>query len=150
MDGSYRLATTALLVFISDMLYTWVADSSHNYFAFSSPLYHLAESQELLGSILAAVVMLLLIALASFPIIAQAHGSHLRLAWHEYIHSPLLRFQILVLSVGPLLPVVDIFDDITAELAWLFFLVPLFAIYYLALISTRLSIRTNELQRTLQ
>src|SRR5947209_10296195 len=94
--------------------------------------------------------MLVLIALASFPIIAHAHGSHLRLAWHEYIHSPLLRFQILVLSVGPLLPVVDIFDDITAELAWLFFLVPLFAIYYLALISTRLSIRTNELQHTLQ
>src|SRR5205823_13325066 len=43
-----------------------------------------------------------------------------------------------------------IFDDRAAELAWLFFLVPLFAIYYLALISTRLSIRTDELQLTLQ
>ena len=54
------------------------------------------------------------------------------------------------MTVGPLLPVVDIFDDRAAELAWLFFLVPLFAIYYLALISTRLSIRTDELQLTLQ
>ncbi|HEX9134329.1 MAG TPA: sensor histidine kinase, partial [Ktedonobacteraceae bacterium] len=60
------------------------------------------------------------------------------------------RFQLLVLSVGPLLPVVDIFDDLAAELAWLFFLVPLFAIYYLALNSTRLTIRSDELRRTLQ
>src|SRR5438128_1668463 len=57
---------------------------------------------------------------------------------------------ILVLSVGPLLPVVDIFDSVAGELAWIFFLVPLFAIYYLALISTRLSIRTYTVQRTLQ
>lgn len=145
IDACYRLATTALLVFIADIVYTWVAGTSHNYFTFSP-----TESKELLGSILAAIVMLFLIALTSFPVIAQSHGTNLRLAWHEYIHSPLLRFQVLVLSVGPLLPVVDIFDDAAAELAWFFFLVPLFAIYYLALISTRLSIRTNELQRTLQ
>jgi signal transduction histidine kinase len=79
----------------------------------------------------------------------QTHHLNLGTAWREYLHSPVLRFQILVLSVGPLLPVVDIFDDAAAELAWLFFLVPLFAIYYLALIRTRLSIRTSELQRTL-
>lgn len=150
VDACYRLASTALLVFISDIIYTLVAGSSHDYFTFSAPLYHFAETKELFGSILAAVVMLLLIALASFPIIARANGLHFRMAWHEYIHSPLLRFQILVLSVGPLLPVVDIFDDAAAELAWLFFLAPLFAIYYLALISTRLSVRTGELQRTLQ
>src|SRR2546428_5326600 len=150
VDACYRLASTALLVFISDIIYTLVAGSSHDYFAFSALLYHFAETKDLLGSILAAVVMLLLIALASFPIIARANGLHFRMAWHEYIHSPLLRFQILVLSVGPLLPVVDIFDDAAAELAWLFFLAPLFAIYYLALISTRLSVRTGELQRTLQ
>ncbi len=150
VDACYRIAATALVVFISDAIYALVAGPSHNYFTFSSPLYHLAESRELLGSILAAIVMLLLIALASFPVIAQTYGSHMGMAWSEYIHSPLLRFQILVLSVGPLLPVVDIFDDATAELAWLFFLVPLFAIYYLALISTRLSVRTGELQRTLE
>jgi signal transduction histidine kinase len=45
---------------------------------------------------------------------------------------------------------VDIFDDAAAELAWLFFLIPLFAIYYLALVSTRLSISTSALQHTLR
>ncbi len=45
---------------------------------------------------------------------------------------------------------VDIFDNAAAELAWVFFLIPLFAIYYLALTSTRLSISTSELQHTLQ
>src|SRR5205085_10225373 len=66
-----------------------------------------------------------------------------------YLQSPLFRFQALVLSVGPLLPVVDIYDDIVGEVAWLFFLVPLFAIYYLALVTTRLGIRTDTLQQTL-
>src|SRR3974377_1162406 len=74
----------------------------------------------------------------------------LKAAWREYLQSSVLRFQVLVLSVGPLLPVVDIYDDRAAELAWLFFLAPLLAIYYLALISTRLSMRTTELQRTFQ
>src|SRR5947208_17157805 len=74
----------------------------------------------------------------------------LKAAWQEYLQSSVLRFQVLVLTVGPLLPVVDIYDDRAAELAWLFFLVPLFAIYYLALISTRLSIQTDELQLAFQ
>ncbi len=69
--------------------------------------------------------------------------------WGRYLRSPVLLFQILVLSVGPLLPVVDIFDNVVAEIAWLFFLIPLFAIYYLALVSTRLSIRTDTLEETL-
>ncbi|HEV2579423.1 MAG TPA: sensor histidine kinase, partial [Ktedonobacteraceae bacterium] len=51
--------------------------------------------------------------------------------------------------VGPLLPVVDIYDDAVGEIAWLFFLVPLFAIYFLALVTTRLGIRTDTLQHTL-
>ena len=111
---------------------------------------HIVETKEFLGSILAAGVMLILIILVSFPIIAQEHRYDLRVVWREYLGSPFLRFQLLVLSVGPLLPVVDIFDDASAELAWIFFLVPLFAIYYLALISAKLSMRTGELQHTLQ
>jgi signal transduction histidine kinase len=69
--------------------------------------------------------------------------------WRAYVTSPALLFQAMVLSVGPLLPVVDIFDNSGAEVAWLFFLVPLCAIYYLALASTRLGIRTDTLQETL-
>ncbi len=150
MEASYRLATTALLVFIADALYNWVAGPIHASAIVNLQIDHVAETREFLGSILAALVMLLLLVLASFPIVAQGRHHDLRSVWQEYLRSPVLGFQLLVLSVGPLLPVVDSFDDVAAELAWFFFLVPLFAIYYLALVSTKLSIRTGELQHTLQ
>ncbi len=149
-EASYRLAATAVIVFLAGTLYVWVAGSIHHSFSSNLPLYHFAESKELLGSILAAAAMQCLLALVSFSLMAQAAPANLRSVWRAYFHSPILPFQALVLSVGPLLPVVDIFDDATAELAWIFFLIPLFAIYYLALVSTRLSIRTGELQHTLE
>jgi signal transduction histidine kinase len=149
-EASYRVATTALLVFIADALFIWIAGPVHEYPIVTNPsINHVAETREFLGSIVAAVLMLVLIVITSFPIMVQTHKHHLREVWREYLQSPVLRFQILVLSVGPLMPVVDTFDDAAAELAWLFFLVPLFAIYYLALVSTKLSVRTGELQRTL-
>lgn len=144
----YRIASTALLVLISGAIYVWVAGPPQTYVI--NHYRPISESAEFLGSILGAVIMMLLITLVSLSIIVRTNRVDLRAAWQEYLQSSVLRFQLLVLSVGPLLPVVDIFDNVTAELAWLFFLVPLFAIYYLALISTRLSIRTDALQRTLQ
>src|SRR5713226_4820070 len=147
-EACYRIASTALLALLSGAIYTWIAGPPLNRLINQYTQIH--ESREFLGSIVAALVMMLLIIIVSLPTIAQANRSGLRAAWQEYLQSSVLRFQLLVLSVGPLLPVVDIFDNVTAELAWLFFLVPLFAIYYLALISTRLSIRTFTLQRTLQ
>ena len=69
---------------------------------------------------------MLLLIVVSLSIIAQINRSGLKAAWQEYLRSSVLRFQVLVLTVGPLLPVVDIFDDRAAELAWIFFLVPLF------------------------
>ncbi len=62
--------------------------------------------------------------------------------------TPALRFQLLLLSVCPLLPLVALVDDTVAELAWALFLIPLGAVYYLALVSVRLQQRTEELQRT--
>jgi len=159
VEACYRIATAALVALVAGFVYVWVAGSSHSYFTSNPAVYHFLESKEFLGSVLAAIIMMLLLMLVSLPIIAQtrtgtsqapAEYASLRRTATEYFRSPVLRFQALVLSVGPLLPVVDIFDNIAGELAWLFFLVPLFAIYYLALISTRLSIRTDEVQRTLQ
>ncbi len=146
-EASYRVASTALMVFIVGTIYTWISGNAH------LPLSHtgrLTETSELLGSVLAAIVMMALISLISLPLLTRFQWSRLSHSWRSYLTSPFLRFQALVLSVGPLLPVVDIFDDAAAELAWFFFLVPLFAIYYLALVSTRLSIQTNELQHTLE
>lgn len=62
--------------------------------------------------------------------------------------SPALRFQLLLLSIGPLLPLAEALDDVEAEFAWILFLVPLCAVYYLALLSARLQQRTDELQET--
>ncbi|HEX6819668.1 MAG TPA: sensor histidine kinase [Ktedonobacterales bacterium] len=70
--------------------------------------------------------------------------------WSVYLHSPTFRFQVLLLSIGPLLPLVAVLDDVETELAWVLFLLPLYAIYYLALVSVSLQERTDELQRTVQ
>jgi signal transduction histidine kinase len=148
MEASYRIASTALLVLISSAVYSWIGGPTQNHFV--NHFQPITESREFLGAILAAMVMMFLIIAVSLPTIVQTSHAGLKAAWQDYLHSSVLRFQLLVLSVGPLVPVVDIFDDLAAELAWLFFLVPLFAIYYLALLSTRLSIRSDELQRTLQ
>src|SRR5713226_710203 len=148
MEACYRIASTALLVLISSAVYSWIGGPAQNHFV--NHFQPFAESKEFLGSILAAMVMMFLIIVVSLPTIVQTSHAGLKVAWQDYLRSSVLRFQLLVLSVGPLVPVVDIFDDLAAELAWLFFLMPLFAIYYLALLSTRLAIRTDELQRTLQ
>ena len=147
-EACYRIASIALIALISSLVYRWIGGPPQSHFV--DHFQPIAESKEFLGSILAATVMLLLLIVFSLSIIVQMNRAGLKAAWQEYLQSSVLRFQILVLTVGPLLPVVDIFDDRAAELAWLFFLVPLFAIYYLALISTRLSIRTDELQLTFQ
>ncbi len=146
----YHIGSSAVFAFFSGAVYILIVGPNHNDFAVGPPLYHLAESNELIGSIVAALAMLALISLFALPVLMVNNQVGLRAAWSQYLHSPVLRFQTLVLTVGPLLPVVNIFDDFAAELAWLFFLVPLFAIYYLALISTRLTIRSSELQQSLQ
>jgi len=149
-EASYRVVAAALIALLSGASYSWISGSIHTSIIPSLLPSHVAESKEFLGAIIAAVIAQLLLGVASIPLIAGEDLFGLRSAWRVYLHSPVLRYQALVLSVGPLLPVVDIFDDAAAELAWIFFLVPLFAIYYLALVSTRLSVRTSELQRTLQ
>lgn len=159
-EAAYRVAATAVVVLISDGLFTLIAGTQLS--QATSNYSQITESNELLGCILAAIVMFLLLALISLPAVIRSRRnarnsserSEEREAralplWRVFVTSPAFRFQALVLSVGPLLPVVDIFDNTRAEVAWLFFLVPLFAIYYLALVSSRLSIRTDTLQEAL-
>jgi signal transduction histidine kinase len=76
------------------------------------------------------------------------HGSLDLAAIRRYSASPALRFQALLLSVGPLLPLAELLDDIDSEFAWLLFLIPLCAVYYLALMSVRLEQGTHELEKT--
>lgn len=147
-EALYSIAGIALIALISTQIYRIIGGPPQNHIV--EHFQPIAESKEFLGSIVAATVMLLLFVVFSLTVIMQVKHTGLKAAWREYMQSSILRYQMLVLAVSPLLPVVDIFDDRAAELAWIFFLVPLFAIYYLALISTRLSIQTKELQLTFQ
>ncbi len=159
-EASYRIASTAVVVLIADAIFLLIAGTQQHQAA--NGYNPLSESKELLGCVVAAIVMMLLLTLASLPTLISSRTPAIGqfslpdtfrtaviTSWSAYLRSPVLRFQAMVLSVGPLLPVVDIYDNIVAEVAWLFFLVPLFAIYYLALVSTRLGIRTHTLQETL-
>jgi signal transduction histidine kinase len=159
-EASYRIASTALVVLVADGVFISISGTQNGRIV--DNYSKLTESNELLGCIFAALVMLLLLTLTSLLSLIpyqsdgettspQSDGlpSMTVSRWRAFVTSPALLFQAMVLSVGPLLPVVDIFDDSRAEVAWLFFLVPLCAIYYLALVSTRLGIRTDTLQKTL-
>lgn len=144
-SAGYHSATTALLVLISTAVFQSIRTFS------PAEQYSLSylESWELIATLLASLVMMALLIVILLPVIVRTRQHSLWQTCKEYARSPVFRFQLLVMSVAPLLPVVDIFDNAVAELAWIFFLVPLLAIYYLALNSTRLSLRTDELQRTL-
>src|SRR5579885_2620381 len=152
--GLFAAVLTALVTQLVVQGYTrwrgvisWTTASYHVATTRSSASY--LESWELIATLLASFAMMVLLIAASLPVIVHTQRRGLWAACKEYMHSPVFRFQLLVMSVAPLLPVVDIFDNVVAELAWIFFLVPLLAIYYLALNSTRLGLRTEELQRTL-
>lgn len=59
-------------------------------------------------------------------------------------------YQWTLLSVGLLVSIADFFDISLGELAWLIFLVPLLVIYWLILLSIRLSEQTQVLRQSLQ
>ncbi len=143
----YRIATTGVLVLLSTTVFQRV---SAIFRATSHAGTSYLESWELIGTVLAACVMMVFLMIVALPVIMRVQHISLRAALGEYFRSSLPFFQLLVLSVAPLLPVVDIFDNVVAELAWIFFLVPLLAIYSLALVSVRLSLRTDELRKTLK
>jgi signal transduction histidine kinase len=102
---------------------------------------------DLIGALLGAAVMFAAIGCARALEWKGLRGLRPR-AMLDVFTTPALRFQLLLLSVGPLLPLAALVDDTVAELAWALFLIPLGAVYYLALVSVRLQQRTEELQRT--
>jgi signal transduction histidine kinase len=94
--------------------------------------------------------------LALCPLATPADGASVGLwgvlrRWPRYFRTPEARFQVLLLSIGPLLPLAEgRQDDLEAELPWLLFMVPLFAIYYLALVSLRFQRQTEALAASLR
>jgi signal transduction histidine kinase len=122
------------------------------YVASAAPFGSSISSQlhaHIIGAVLASASMLAGAVVFRLLELRIASGS-LAVSWSEYLTTPAIRFQLMMLVIGPLLPLAEVLDDIEAEIAWLLFLVPLSAIYYLALISVRLQQRTEELQQTVQ
>ncbi|MEO7002201.1 MAG: ATP-binding protein [Ktedonobacterales bacterium] len=79
-------------------------------------------------------------------------SSHVRQSWgasiRQYLGHKAFRYQVLLFSIGPLFPFVEVLDDTSAELAWLVFLIPLCGIYYLAVQSVQLQQKSTQLEQT--
>jgi signal transduction histidine kinase len=134
-------SAAALTTFLAGMLYLLVGSALIH--AVSPLRAHFA------GAIVASFMMFVGVGIARAVEQRVAWGE-LRLSLRDYFFSPAMRFQVLLLSIGPLLPLAEVLDDAESEFAWILFLVPLCAVYYLALVSVRLQQRTDELQVTVE
>ena len=103
---------------------------------------------EVVAALLAAAVVFVAV-LISRTLEQAGPGAPFFTVFAQTMLSPAMRFQALLLSIGPLLPLADLLDDIEAEFAWILFLIPLGVVFYLAFISVRLEQRTDELQKTI-
>ncbi|HEU5438751.1 MAG TPA: ATP-binding protein [Ktedonobacterales bacterium] len=136
----FQSATATAITFIAGVLYALVGG------ALSA---HLTNAR---GSVTAAFLASLWVFVAVTLVRTAnnaAPGEPFGRALARTFMSPASRFQALLLSIGPLLPLAELLDDVEAEFAWIVFLIPLGVVYYLALVSVRLEQRTDELQTTI-
>lgn len=137
----HKSASAGLITWVTGLTYLFTSE------AFTRQLGVLHAHSA--ASVVAVAVMLLAIGFSralEYDAISEPRSFFGLLA---YCYSrPALRFQLLLLSIGPLLPLAEALDDVEAEFAWILFLVPLCAVYYLAVLSARLQQRTDELQVT--
>ncbi|HEY7350058.1 MAG TPA: sensor histidine kinase [Ktedonobacterales bacterium] len=143
-EASYRVATNGVVVLAGGGCYTalvWIAGQQ---------IHHPPFEIRLGAAAVGAMVMLILYPAIALPLVAKSPGKSPLRYWTAYFRTPAARFQLLLLSIGPLLPLVEELDDLEAELAWVLFLAPLFAIYYLAIVSLRFQRQTEELRASLQ
>jgi signal transduction histidine kinase len=146
-EACYRVGGMALLVLIAGKAYKWLAGPPHD--LKYGIIDRVDETKEVFGATVAAVIMLILIIILFAPMLVQLNRKYRFAPWRAYLFAPLF-FQGLILSMGPLLPIMDVFGNGLAEFTWILFLGPLLAIYYLALLNTRIHVKTYALQRTLQ
>ncbi|HEX9039244.1 MAG TPA: sensor histidine kinase [Ktedonobacterales bacterium] len=100
-----------------------------------------------LGALVAALVTL--VALAVIRLARVRSVAELPSALRSYVRGPSLLFQVMLLCCVPLLPLTQALDPVEIEFSWALLLAPMGAVYYLALMSARLAMRTSELQGTI-
>src|SRR6266699_3129366 len=142
----YRVAAVGLITFVATNLDTFIGGPPH----IEVTAQNFTSGQELINfasAFTADIIVFVLLPLAWVPIVLSYSTTF---SWRGFLSLRAIRFQWMLLSVGLLVSIADYFDNSIGELAWLIFLVPLFALYWLILLSIRLSEQTNALRRSLQ
>ncbi|HEX6482932.1 MAG TPA: sensor histidine kinase [Ktedonobacteraceae bacterium] len=145
-SACYRVATLGLIIFVATNLDTFIGGPPHvevdpQYFTSGQELINFASS------FAADTTVLVLLPLSWLPLVRSSSPTF---SWQGFLSMRVLWFQWMLLSVGLLVSIADFFDNSIGELAWLIFLVPLLAIYWLILLSIRLSEQTSALRQSLQ
>src|SRR6185437_5960608 len=138
-EAIYRVAANGLVVLAGGGCYSILIGIEGQ--SVSHPTFGVRLAAALAG----ALVMLILYPLIILPLVVKDSSASALHSWARYFRTSEARFQLLLLSIGPLLPLAAELDDLESELAWVLFLVPLFAIYYLAIVSLRFQRQTEEL-----
>lgn len=142
----YRVAAIGLIIYLATNVDMLIGGPPH----IEVTAQNFTSRQELINfaSPLAAdMIVFVLLPLSWLPIWVPYAKNF---SWRGFFSMRALRFQWMVLSVGLLVSIADFFDSSIGELAWLIFLVPLLTIYWLILLSIRLSEQTNALRQSLQ
>ena len=141
----YRVAAIGLIIFVATSVDTLIGGPPHTKVTAAS----FTSSQELIdfaSAFAADMVVFVLLPLSWVPMVRYASRTF---SWRGFLSMRALRFQWMLLSVGLLVSISDFFDSSIGELAWLIFLVPLLAIYWLMLLGIRLSEQRNALRHSI-
>jgi signal transduction histidine kinase len=140
VSALWRGASSALVLLAAGAAYSGVA-------ALLQPQVATTLRAHVLAAFAASLVMLIAVAVVravrARPITAAPR------ALVSFVRGPSLLFQVMLLCCIPLLPLTQALDPVEIEFSWALLLAPMGAVYYLALTSARLRLRTTELQDTI-
>lgn len=123
--------------------------SGFAYASVSAAIPHVPTSlrAHVAAAVAAAAVFMVGVSITRFVIIAPAQNDDLVRAVRAYLTGPSVLFQILLLSCVPLLPLTETLQPVEVEFAWILLLVPMGAVYYLALTTVRLRQQSDTLHK---
>ena len=140
VSALWRGATSCLTLLAAGAAYSGVA-------TLLQPQVRTTLRAHVLASLVASLVTL--IALTFIRLTRARSVSEMRQMLVSYLRGPSLLFQAMLLCCIPLLPLTQGLDPVELEFSWALLLAPMGAVYYLALTSARLRLRTAELQDTI-
>lgn len=140
VSSMWRGASWSISLLAAGLAYSGVA-------ALLQPQVRTTLRAHVLAALVASLVTL--IALTVIRLTRVRSISDLPRTLANYVRGPSLLFQAMLLCCVPLLPLTQALDPVEIEFSWALLLAPMGAVYYLALTSVRLRMRTSELQDTI-